>query len=106
MENDEGSVIGFATGAAVALQEYPYDGDVTSIYFYENYQGQGLGKRLLAALFSEFNKEGYQNAIVKVLASNNAKHFYEKMGAKEIHRYDVPDYGEGNVLVVYAWEKL
>lgn len=100
-------IIGFADGSATKEDEYPtYEGDVTCIYFYQEYQGMGYGKKLLLALFEAFKTKGYQNAIVKVLEDNNSKYFYESLGAKQIDEVEVPQYGDGLTLLVYAWEEL
>ena len=99
-----GLIIGFACGSAVKEGEYPgYDGDVTSIYFYKEEQGNGYGKLLLDALFHEFHRRGFDNAIVKVLDQNASRYFYERRGAKLIDSQEVPQYGEGLNLLTYAW---
>lgn len=106
LENNE-QVIGFACGSGVKKGEYPaYDGDVTSIYFYKEEQGNGYGKLLLAALFNEFREAGFRNAIVKVLDQNESRLFYERLGAKLINSQEVPQYGDGLNLLTYAWEDL
>ena len=102
-----GKIIGFACGSEVKEGEYPeYDGDVTSIYFYKEEQGNGYGKRLLDALFEEFHQVGFRNAIVKVLNQNDSRYFYERVGAKLLDSQEVPQYGEGLKLLTYAWESL
>ncbi|MGM9950073.1 MAG: GNAT family N-acetyltransferase [Lysinibacillus sp.] len=102
-----GQIIGFACGSAVREGEYPeYDGDVTSIYFYQEEQGNGYGKLLLDALFHEFRQAGFGNAIVKVLDQNDSRYFYERLGAKLIDSQEVPQYGEGLNLLIYAWDNL
>lgn len=103
----EGQIIGFADGSQVKEGEYPeYDGDVTSIYFYKEEQGNGYGKLLLEALFHAFAQAGFQNAIVKVLDQNESRNIYERLGAKLIDSQEVPQYGEGLNLLTYAWENL
>ena len=48
-------------------------------------QGKGYGKQLLNGLFEVFKRErGYRNSIVKVVAENEGRYLYEKMGAKLI----------------------
>jgi len=100
-------IIGFACGAKVKEEEYPlYDGDVTSIYFYEEYQGKGYGKELIHALFGKFKQKGYKNAIVKVLEDNKSRYFYERLGAKLIDQCDIQIAGGQATLLTYAWDEI
>ena len=100
-------IIGFACGANVKEDEYPlYDGDVTSIYFYEEYQGKGFGKELLQTLFKKFKVKGYKNAIVKVLEDNKSRYFYEQLGAKYIDQNDIQIAGGQTALLTYGWDEI
>ncbi|WP_253701830.1 GNAT family N-acetyltransferase [Bacillus sp. FJAT-27445] len=102
-----GEIVGFADGSRVKEGEYPgYDRDVTSIYFYEEYQGKGFGKQLLNLLFEEFRKDGFTNAIVKVLEDNAACRFYEALGARRIDENLIEVAGRKANLLTYAWDKL
>ncbi len=100
-------MIGFVCGSQVKEGEYPsYDGDVTAIYFYEEYQGKGYGKELLQTLFEKFKMKGYRNAIVKVLADNKSRYFYEHSGAKYIDQCDIQIAGGQAALRTYAWDVI
>ncbi len=50
-ENSEGVIIGFADAWKRETNTVPHSIDLTSIYLLENYQGKGIGKRLLRELF-------------------------------------------------------
>ncbi|WP_397538950.1 GNAT family N-acetyltransferase [Rummeliibacillus pycnus] len=100
-------IIGFASGAKVKEGEYPsYDGDITSIYFYEEYQGKGYGKELLGYLIEKFKQKGFKNAIVKVLEENKSRYFYEKLGAKLIDQCTIQIAGGQANLLTYAWDEI
>lgn len=102
-----GKLIGFACGSHVKEGEYEeYDGDVTSIYFHQDVQGQGFGKLLMIRLFEEFIERGYQTAIVKVLEKNKACLFYEALGAKLIDTQIIPIPGGEATLLTYAWDNI
>lgn len=102
-----GKLIGFACGSHVKEDEYEeYDGDVTSIYFDKEFQGQGFGKLLMIRLFEEFVERGYLTAIVKVLERNKACLFYEALGAKLIDTQVIPVPGGEATLLTYAWDNI
>lgn len=51
-ENEAGEIFGFASGGPEESDEYPlYEGEVTAIYILKEYQGLGLGKKLLMRIF-------------------------------------------------------
>lgn len=103
----DGEIIGFADGSPVKEGEYPgYDGDITSIYFYEEHQGKGYGKMLLNELFDGFRQQGFTSAIVKVLEHNAACRFYEALGAKRIDENMIEVAGGKANLLTYAWNQL
>ncbi|WML50230.1 GNAT family N-acetyltransferase [Neobacillus sp. PS3-34] len=106
LEKDN-ELVGLAVGAGVKVGEYPgYDGDVTAIYFEKHNQGKGYGKQLLNGLFEMFKEErGYTNSIVKVVADNESRYFYEKMGAKLIDEQPLEE-GKTTMLLTYAWNKI
>lgn len=105
VENNQ--IVGFASGASARDDEYPsYDGDVTAIYFYKEFQGKGLGKRLIYKLFVKLKERGFKNAIVKVLADNHNKNFYEKLGAKRIDQSVIQIGEEKLTLLTFAWDEL
>ncbi|WP_316571731.1 GNAT family N-acetyltransferase [Neobacillus sp. YIM B06451] len=102
-----GEIVGFADGSPVKEGEYPgYDGDVTSIYFYEKHQGKGFGKQLLNQLLDEFRQQGFTSAIVKVLEDNAACRFYEALGARRLDENVIEVAGGKAKLLTYAWDKL
>jgi ribosomal protein S18 acetylase RimI-like enzyme len=50
-ENDEGHIIGFADGGKREANKIDQSGDLTSIYILQEYQGMGIGKKLVQQLF-------------------------------------------------------
>ncbi|WP_099159185.1 GNAT family N-acetyltransferase [Virgibacillus ndiopensis] len=108
VENEDGKIIGFTDGGSEKSGEYPgYDGDVTSIYILEEYQGQGIGKKLLNRLFEEFESLDLHSAIVKVLEKNGSYRFYEAMGAERVVDNKFVQIGSDRLkLLVYGWRNL
>nr|GGG71959.1 acetyltransferase [Virgibacillus oceani] len=104
----EGKIIGFADGGSEKSGKYPdYDGDVTSIYILEEYQGHGIGKKLLTRLFDKFKTLKLGSSIVKVLEENGSCRFYEAMGAELIDSSKFVQIGNDKLkLLVYGWRDL
>lgn len=80
-ETDEGEIVGFADCGKREDNHVPNSGDITSIYLLEEYQGMGIGIKLLTQLFQRFTKElGYKKVFVEVLEANSSRYFYERYG--------------------------
>ncbi|MSP67672.1 MAG: GNAT family N-acetyltransferase [Alphaproteobacteria bacterium] len=73
-------VVAFGSCGRARRSQLPYDGEVFTLYVLPDYQGQGIGRRLLAGLFGVLAKEGFRSALVWVLAGNPARFFYRFMG--------------------------
>lgn len=106
LENNNG-IIGFADGQKVEDDVYMhYEADMTCLYLYAEQQRQGYGRQLVGELFEKFKQQGMTSCIVKVLTGNSSHLFYEKLGAKKIDSFHATEYGEGNTMDVYAWDKI
>ncbi|QTD41964.1 GNAT family N-acetyltransferase [Sporosarcina sp. Te-1] len=81
-ENADGEIVGFADCWKRETNSVPYSSDITSIYLLDQYQGKGIGKRLLKQLFIHLKLSGLKKAFVDVLEENNTRNFYEHYGAK------------------------
>lgn len=107
-ENENNEIIGFATGTSEKSGDFPgYDADVTSIYILVDYQGQGIGEKLLIRLFQKFLDLGYRSSVVWVLADNQSRFFYEKMGAEIILDNKPIKIGDDTLIeVAYGWKDI
>ncbi|QNU39537.1 GNAT family N-acetyltransferase [Geobacillus sp. 44B] len=107
-ENEEGQIIGFTDGGKEKSGKYPgYDGDVTSIYILKEYQGLGIGRKLLRQLFKKFISLNIHSSIVWVLKDNNSRFFYERLGAKIVVDNEFIKIGNDNLkLIAYGWESI
>ena len=99
-----GRIIGF--GNCGRARGAPRSGEVFTLYVTPDWQGQGIGRRLLAELFTELYAGGLNDAVVWVLSANPSRFFYEVMGGKRIA--ERPDQFAGAKLVetAYAWGDL
>ncbi|WP_163101625.1 GNAT family N-acetyltransferase [Peribacillus alkalitolerans] len=105
-ESEEGKIIGFTDGGKRETNQVVDSGDLTSIYILEEFQGKGIGKRLVEKLFTHFKELGYKKVFVEVLEDNKSRFFYEKMGANHSETTTVFIQGEELYLSIYEWENI
>ena len=105
-ENNEGQIIGFADAWKRETNVVKNSGDLTSIYLLEQYQGQGIGKKLFKELFGHFKQLGYEKIFVEVLEENKTRYFYEYYGAKLIKEVQIKIGGKILNELIYEWDNI
>lgn len=106
-KNEEGEVIGFASGGKERSRKYPkYNGELYAIYILQEYQGKGVGKLLIKPIVKELKRQGISSMLVLVLEDNPSRKFYEKLGAKKIDSIIVEIGGVQLNELVYVWEDI
>ena len=105
-ESTEGKIIGFADFWKRETNTIPNSSDLTSIYLLEEYQGKGIGRKLLERLFLKIKQLGYQSIFVEVLAENKTRYFYEYYGAKLYKTVQVKIGGKILDEIVYIWDDV
>lgn len=106
-ESTEGEIIGFADFWKRETNTIPNSSDLTSIYLLEEYQGKGIGRKLLEErLFLKIKQLGYQSIFVEVLAENKTRYFYEYYGAKLYKTVQVKIGGKILDEIVYIWDDV
>jgi ribosomal protein S18 acetylase RimI-like enzyme len=103
-ENNEGQIVGFADGGKRETNLVEHSGDLTSIYVLQEYQGMGIGKKLVQQLFSKFDELGYTTIFVEVLEDNQSRFFYESLGAEWLKTEKIIIAGAELNLLVYEWK--
>ena len=103
-ENIEGEVIGFAVLAKRETNIVPNSTDLTSIYLLEEYQGKGIGRKLLKQIFMQVKQQGYEKVFVDVLEENKTCAFYEYYGAKLFDNVQIKIGGKLLDERIYVWE--
>ena len=107
-ENDAGTVIGYALGRLQRDQPIPYDCTLVAMHIPPDFQRQGVGRKLLAALAAHCQGLGCQSLWLQVLEKNtNARAFYERLGGQllpEIETFEVDD--QKITEVIYAWADI
>ena len=106
----DGSVAGFASCGSqrtAHLAASGYDGEISTIYLLQAFQGRGLGGALLRTLAADLRGRGCAAASLWVLRDNaRARRFYDRRGGRliaertEMHQ-EVP-----LVEVAYGWPSL
>jgi len=111
-DDEEAGVVGF--GSCGPVREPPDGlngtevrvGEVYTLYVEPDFQNQGLGRRLLDALFRQLRADGCDTAVLWMLAANPTRFFYEGLGGEPVgHRVDTMA-GADVEEMAFAWRNL
>jgi ribosomal protein S18 acetylase RimI-like enzyme len=105
-ENDDGKIVGFINGGAERTGRYLYYGELYAIYLLEDYQRQGLGKKLVLQLTEVLKEQKFKNMLVWVLNDNPSKRFYESLNPEKVDEKTINIGGVDLVEVAYGWSHL
>src|SRR5712671_8083802 len=83
-----------------------FAGEVFTLYVAPDWQNQGIGRRLLIALFRRLVAAGRSSAIVWVLRDNPARFFYERLGGHQVSRKPLAVGGAAVEATAYGWRDL
>ena len=75
---DQGTLVGM--GRIIGDQATTFQ--IVDVAVHPNYQGKGLGKRIMQELMKYLEKNASPNSYVSLLADGDAKYLYEKFGFK------------------------
>ena len=102
-------VIGFASGGPVRMrapQAQGATGEVFTLYVLPDFQGRGVGRRLLGAAFQGLVDRRYAAALIWVLAANPARFFYESLGGRRVAEQQERLWGTELPEYAYHWPDL
>lgn len=105
-ENDDGEVVGFVNAGRSRSWPLTYAGEIYTLYLLGDYQGIGLGRRLLTDTLTRMDEVGIRNAIVWVLAENPSRYFYSRMGARMVGERHEQRWGIALREIAYAWDDI
>lgn len=99
-------VVGFGSCGRRRSSDLPYTGEVYTLYVAQDWQGRGVGRKLLGELFRTLDDGGLPDCLIWVLAANPARFFYERMGGRRAAERQ--DAFAGHMLeeVAYVWPDL
>ncbi|MCG8357468.1 MAG: GNAT family N-acetyltransferase, partial [Kiloniellales bacterium] len=101
-----GQVVGFGSAGRCRVASLPFDGEVYTLYVAPDWQGQGLGRRLLVGLFRALHRSGLRSAGLWVLSGNPSRFFYEAMGGESCAKRQEPFAGRLLDETAYCWSDL
>ncbi len=85
VERAEGpQVVGFGSCGPSRPYGLPYRGEVFTLYVADDWQGRGIGRALLRALFADLVARGHHDAVIWVLSANPARFFYQAVGGSPV----------------------
>src|SRR5262249_1256039 len=86
--------------------DHDYAGEVFTLYVAPDWQNQGIGRRLLIALFRRLVAARRFSAIVWVLRDNPSRFFYERLGARQVRHKTLAVAGAAVEAIAYGWTDL
>src|SRR5262245_16790059 len=78
-EEENGQIVGFASGGVNRSEIADYQGELYAIYILREYQGKGIGRQLTEAVARQLLREEIRSIAVWVLERNPACRFYESL---------------------------
>lgn len=100
-----GETIGFGSCGA-ARGEPDFTAEIFTLYVAPDWQNQGVGRRLLLAMFARLVGQGHKSAIIWVLSENPARFFYQRLGGRQVRQKLLPFNGEKLSASGYGWRDL
>jgi ribosomal protein S18 acetylase RimI-like enzyme len=102
----EHEVVGFAEVGSVREVDPHFNGELDAIYVLQEYQGQGVGRKLVSAGAKCLRARGHTNMLLWVIADNPATKFYERLGGRRIGESTMMIGGAEIPIVSYGWDDL
>jgi GNAT superfamily N-acetyltransferase len=102
-EDEQGQVVGFASGGPIRTQNNRYKGELNAIYILESHQGKGIGRQLVSAIANSLAQNGMTSMLIWVFADNPARRFYERLGGAKVDEKQFEIGGVALTEVAYGW---
>lgn len=96
-------VIGFGSYGPNRSRHKGFSGEIYTLYVSPDFQGLGIGRGLLNAMFAALTGENHESALVWVLAENPNRFFYEALGGRRTAERDVTMWGAKVRELAYGW---
>ena len=105
-ENEDGEVIGFASGGGGRTAMPGHEAEITSLYVLPGYQGSGHGRRLFMAASNRLSQRNMEGLAVWVLKDNPATGFYKHLGGTLVSSRTIRYAGADLDEVAYGWSEI
>ncbi|MBV9333832.1 MAG: GNAT family N-acetyltransferase [Candidatus Eremiobacteraeota bacterium] len=99
------SVQGFASAQRLAPPDPGFQAFLQTLYVRPQSWGKGIGRKLLAAMCSRLAARGVRNVALRTMRLGDARHFYERLGARVVPNGIMHEAGEFDD-VVYAFDDV
>lgn len=99
-------IVGFLSGGVPREPLPGYDAELHAIYLLNAAQRHGAGRRLVRHWASLALDRGFHGAIVRVLAANPSRLFYEALGAERLRETEIVIGGTLYPEIWYGWPRL
>ncbi len=109
---ERGAVVGFVSGGAMpgSIRGRPpipeYDAYVDALYVLAGRHGRGIGRALLGTLAQRLAARGFASLALHVVATNRARGFYERLGARFVGAEPYDDGVDEGVQITYGWSDI
>ena len=104
---DEGQVVGFASGGRERAGEDGFSGELYAIYVLQTAERRGHGRRLVQAVVQGLRDLRLSDMVVWVLRDNHhARHFYERLGGGYVRSQPITIGSASLQEVSYGWRSL
>jgi ribosomal protein S18 acetylase RimI-like enzyme len=98
-------VVGCALGGP-QIADPQFAGELYLLGVLPAYQGQGIGRNLVAAVAARLSRQGIQSMQVRVLSINPNRHFYERLGAQYVGEQPYDWNGVLFTEALYHWPDI
>lgn len=105
-ENEGQEIVGFVGGGRDREHNPPYEAELYTIYILQEYQGQGIGRRLVRVFAEQLLRAGMRSMLLWVFAQNPSRRFYESLGGRYIKSAQFEIGGATLEEVAYGWEDV
>jgi ribosomal protein S18 acetylase RimI-like enzyme len=103
--DSDGVIVGFST-AGQSRDDNNFDSELYAIYVLQQHQQKNIGRLLLTATTKYLQTCGHSSMYVWVLADNNSKQFYERLGGEQFDKKEIEISGRQLTEVAYGWKEL
>jgi len=104
---DEGRIVGFASGGRERAGEAGYTGELYAIYVLDDFQRRGYGHQLVREVVAGLKEMGLHDMIIWVLRENApARQFYERLGGVYVRAQAITIGSATLEEVSYGWPSL
>ncbi|MBP3040631.1 GNAT family N-acetyltransferase [Bacillaceae bacterium Marseille-Q3522] len=105
-ENPKGKIIGFVNGGTNRNAGLEFDCEIYAIYLLQEYQRQGIGKKLCNEMIGWFKQRNFRSMMLWVLEDNQAKHFYQKIGGTAIEKKTITIGNKELIELAMGWDDI